>query len=366
MAILFAGFIAPLLVTWLAFARLDAADDLVYWTLKNNAAYAANPIPWSEALQRFGSYVVPVVLVTLPLWWGAWRARHQHGSAYRDLLVALLIVTTVPALFVGWRFYPHYFIQFYGPLALAAAPWAEPLLRRPLRAPGWRLAAWSGFVLIVAAAVNVALYFGPWRVYREIDPVYRQIAARLEQDACHENATLFVWGHAPVFYYHARLAAASRFVVMAQARLTSYVSGNLASLRGDIEEGGAVVPEHWDWLFDDLSRRGTTYVLDAAPANIYRWNRYPLHNYPRLESWLANEFEKIDTVARVDIYRRKGCQATLTGPQERQETVRTAAQTAVLSTASTAMVAATNAQSRSRMYSMSDSTSRMIGVAMST
>ena len=241
-ALLLAGFVVPLVVTWLAFARVDAADDLIYWTLRNNAAYVANPIPWREAGERFGSNALPFFIVTLPLWWGAWRARHQHGSSYRDLLIVLLIATTVPAVFVGWRFFPHYFIQFYGPLALAAAPWAEPLLRRPLPAPGRRLAAWSAVVLVVATVVNIALYFGPWRVYREIDPIYRQIAARLERDACHDNATLFVWGHAPVFYYHARLAAASRFVVMAQARLTLYVSGNLTSLRGDIEEGGEVVP----------------------------------------------------------------------------------------------------------------------------
>jgi hypothetical protein len=34
---------------------------------------------------------------------------------------------------LGWRFFPHYFIQLYVPLALAAAPWLASVLVWPGR-----------------------------------------------------------------------------------------------------------------------------------------------------------------------------------------------------------------------------------------
>jgi len=58
---------------------------------------------------------------------------------------------------------------------------------------------------------------------------------------------------------------------------------------------------------DDLERRRATYIVDTAPAGIYRWNRYPLEDYPPLRDYVAKEFELVDEVAAVRLYRRVGC-----------------------------------------------------------
>jgi len=151
--------------------------------------------------------------------------------------------------------------------------------------------------------VNMNLYSGDRKVYRERDPVYERIANRLKRDPCHPRASLFVWGYAPAFYYYAGMRPASRFVVMGQARLTGYVSGNLGSLNKRSEG----VQQHWDWLMADLEKNHTTYVLDTAPAAIYRWNHFPLNRFPRLADYVAKNFERIDEIDEVVIYRRRHC-----------------------------------------------------------
>jgi hypothetical protein len=280
---------------------------LLYWTVGNNIAYTTRAIQPSEAAERFVSYAVPFALVTAPLWWGSWRLRANDETPDRRALMLALVVFAVPAAFLGFRFYPHYFVQLYVPLAIAAAPWLEaqlvPRVTRAGRlAAGWAVAMLAGFM-----AANAVLYLGGLRVYREIDPAFRNVARRLRADACAPGATMFVWGYAPAFYYYADLPIASRFAVMAQSRLTGYVSGNLASVRGETEPD-PVVSEHWDWLMTDLERRRATFIVDTAPAGTYRWDRYPVERYPRLRDYLAEHYDAVDTVDAVRIYRRRGCE----------------------------------------------------------
>ena len=59
----------------------------------------------------------------------------------------------------------------------------------------------------------------------------------------------------------------------------------------------------------DLERTRATYVLDTAPARLYRWDRYPLRDYPRLDRYVAEGYERIDEISRVRVYRRRGCAA---------------------------------------------------------
>ena len=59
----------------------------------------------------------------------------------------------------------------------------------------------------------------------------------------------------------------------------------------------------------DLERTRATYILDTAPAGLYRWNRYPLRDYPRLDHYVAESYDLVDEVSRVRIYRRRGCAA---------------------------------------------------------
>ena len=305
-AAVIAGFLLPLLAVWAWFATRGGAEALVHWTIRNNLAYTANPIAVSEAIERAVSYFVPFLLVTTPLWLASGRLPSSDEPSYRRVLISSVVVLSLPAALLGFRFYPHYFIQLYVPLALAAAPWLDAQWRPAMTRAGRAVTAWTIAMVVGFTIANAALYFGGLRVYRELDPAYQQVAGRLRADRCASQATMFVWGYAPPFYYYADMPAASRFVVMAQSRLTPYVSGNRQSLRGGFD-AGQVVPRNWDWLMDDLERNRATYIIDTAPAGIYGWNQFPIDDYPRLRRYLDANYELLDVVRRVRIFRRRGC-----------------------------------------------------------
>jgi hypothetical protein len=304
------GWSLPLVAAWGWFRAQGGEQAMAYWLVTGNLRYAANPIRLDEAGERALANLLPFVIVTVPLWWAAWQGRRCDEPGYRKALAVAVLAASVPPAFVGFRFFPHYFIQLYVPLALAAAPWLEAsVTSRPMPRRGRILAAWTIALLLGAMATNTALYFGGGRVYQETDPVYGRVAERLRADPCAPDATLFVWGYGPPFYYQSRLPPATRFAVMVQSRLTPYVPGNRRSRRRLREaDPGAVVPAHWDLLMSDLERRRATFVVDAAPSGLYGWDAFPIDDYPRLRDYLARDFEFVDTIDGVRVYRRAGCQ----------------------------------------------------------
>ena len=58
----------------------------------------------------------------------------------------------------------------------------------------------------------------------------------------------------------------------------------------------------------DLEHNKPTYILDTAPAGIYRWNRYPIQDYRRLWSFVQQGYELVDNVDDVHVYRRRSCE----------------------------------------------------------
>jgi hypothetical protein len=306
-----AGFAIPLAAAWLWFAARDAARELLFWTILHNLRYAANPIPLLEAAERAASYLLPFLLVTAPLWWATARSRGAFGSAHRERLVLALLACAVPCTFAGLRFFPHYFVQLYLPLALGAAPWTAEAVRRPLAGAGRLALAWALAALAVATAANAWLYSGRSRVYQETAPVFRDVAERLRRDTCYGRGPLFVWGFAPQFYVESALPPGSRFIVP-QASLSGYVPGNRATRSGGFDELGLVSQADWDQLMADLEARRPAFVLDTAPANLHEWSRYPLRDFPRLDGFVRSGYDAVAIVDGVWVWRRRGCE-TRTG-----------------------------------------------------
>jgi len=306
LALLGAGVGLPLAGCAAVFQALGAGDELVYWTLTHNIGYAANPIPPGEAFERACSYLLPFLVVTAPLWWAAWRSRRLFDSRHARLLVASLVALSIPAAFVGFRFFPHYFIQLYLPLALAAAPWVAVALRSPRSGPARVFVGWTLTVLVGFTLANLLFYRGPVRVYAETSPLYRKVASRLGDDPCFGGGSLFVWGYAPQLYAEAGLPRASRFVVP-QASLTGYVPGNRASRSGEVDTRSLIREEHWDLLMADLERSRPAFVLDTAPAGLFGWDRYPTRDFPRLDRFLRSRYRAVAAVDGVWIWRREGC-----------------------------------------------------------
>jgi hypothetical protein len=165
----------------------------------------------------------------------------------------------------------------------------------------WAFALWAAVLLAGFTAANGYLYLCRDDVYTETRPAFARVAARLREDRCFGEGSLFVWGWAPMFYTETRLPPASRFILVGFS-LVGYVSGNRAATAGE----GLVSAQHWDWLLDDLAKRRPTYVLDTAGARLGRWG-FPLEERRLLAAFVAASYESLDVVDHVRIYRRRGC-----------------------------------------------------------
>jgi hypothetical protein len=300
LGLLAAGAALPPLLAWSVFASLGAGEAFLYWNWTHNVAYTVHPASAGEAGERALAYLLPFLLVTLPLWWASARSRRALGS-YAATLVAALLASSLLAAVPGLRLYPHYFVPLYFPLALGAAPWVAEHVRPRMGRAARVFVGWAAAILAGFTVANAYLYRVRSDVYVETRPAFRRVADRLRGDRCFGEGPLFVWGWAPMFYTETRLPPASRFLLVGFS-LVGYVSAN----RDPIAGAGLRNPRHWDWLLDDLTRNRPTYVLDTAAARLGRW-RFPLEDERRLADFVAASYEPLDVVDGVRLYRRRGC-----------------------------------------------------------
>ncbi len=305
---LLAGTAAPLLATWGFFALRGEAAQLIYWTLTYNFRYAQQPMAIGEVLLRFLKYFVPFLAATLGLWLWLPRAarlltRHQQVTTWGLLLASL------PIAFIGFRMYPHYFVPFYVPLALATGPWFAELFRPPWSRLAKLMLGYALASLLCFSAANGVLYLSGHEFrWEEHKSIYRRVAQVMKSDACFAGASMFSWGPGPMFVYPAQLPSASRFVGP-YATICGYVPGNWAIRSGKTKAVRIINPEHWDQLMADLASGPATYFLDASKA-FANWREFPLENYPRMAKFVADNYQLVANVDGVRILRWKSCRFT--------------------------------------------------------
>ncbi len=318
LAALATGFAVPLVATWSVFMALGGLEGFVYWNVTHNVMYLENPTTAQEVLRRLIDRLLPFLVVTIVLWWGWIRSASLVASRYWTCLISGLILTSLAAGFLGWRFFPHYFVQLYVPLAVGAAPWVEDIVRRPIRTAGWVVSGYTMLVFGAFTAANAVRYLRP-AALDDVDAASHLVANRLHADRCYQGASLFVWGSEPLFYYHSGLPVASRFF-FPEFPLVNYVSGNPAATSRHFRHVSRRHrrrwyrrQRHWNWLMADLKRNEPTYILDMAPATFSRWQDFPLEDYPWLERFVRTRYESLGSIHGVDLYRQRDCAPLLPG-----------------------------------------------------
>src|SRR5262249_59686392 len=153
-------------------------------TLGCNPPLAETPIPAGAALPRAGRGLLPFLAATAPLWWAWLRAKDLPPASYERRLVAALLVVSVPSAFLGLRFFPHYFIQLYVPLALGAAPWVARAFTAPLVPSARRFAAATVVLFAGFTATSLYLFHLRQDTYEETSPRLSEAAAWLPADRC--------------------------------------------------------------------------------------------------------------------------------------------------------------------------------------
>jgi hypothetical protein len=299
-----AGLLIPVAATVSVFAAAGGIEGFFYWNVTHNIGYVLNPTTTRDALERGVGQLLPFLGVTSVLWLGL-AGSFSEQSRYWKILVGGLIASSFAASMIGLRFFPHYFVQLYVPLAIGAAPWLAALFVWPLSRAATAVAVYT-LAVFVAFTTSNTLRFVVSRP--SLNTTSLRVAARLRSDACYENgASMFVWGSAPIFYYHAELPLASRFF-FPEFPLVPLYAGNRRSTE---RHARPIVRDrrgrHWRWLMADLRQNLPTYILDTAPAHVKMWEYFPLHDYPQLERFVRRRYEPIESIDGVQIYRRRDC-----------------------------------------------------------
>ena len=306
------GWISPIALASLVFLMAGSHAAYLRWVWLINVQHVSAPVSPGEALLRFTTMGLPLVLASSPLWFLAfWPDRGRLAepqlaspkpSARGLFLIAAFVVTLLPA-FLGFRLFGHYFlpahyflVQLAGPRFLHA--WARP------GAPRW-LAAVALAPGVVFSLLNPFLYAPRQGVAPVTRPLYRELGELLRKRPC--PGPLFVWGYAPQIYAYSERRPASRYVLPIEP-ITGYVSGNERFERGALSPKFHVSAERRAELLADLRRTPPGYVVDFSSTEIDHWNRFPLSTFPELEQLIGSGFRNLGRFAGgATVYESRAC-----------------------------------------------------------
>jgi hypothetical protein len=309
-----AAFALPLLAAAAVFALRGSFDDFFYWNVTHNVLYSNNPMPAADKLYRFARYLLPFALVQLPLVLFALGGRKLLVFRDRVIFETALYLSLVP-VFMGFRFFGHYFLQIMLPLSMLAAPAVE----RAAVFANRRASLLAAYLAVLFLGWNIATlgsYRGGWLRVEEKDPrideLTRYVAASplcvQGRGTKEPRKALFVWGYAPVIYSElfeaCGLLPASRFA-LPQASLSGYIPGNHTSWREGFQKQEVIIPQHRKLLMADLERNRPDIIIDTSPAGFHRWDRYPLNDFPELDEFVHDRYSLKSDVEGFRVYERK-------------------------------------------------------------
>jgi len=289
-----AGFLAALAlaVGWLW--RGGGLAAAVFW-LKFNFAYIEVGTSLRELIVRFalrGGLVIGSAAILYGLGLAAVVAARR--DPFVRFTTGWLLVSGV-AVFVGGRFFGHYFHQLTAPLAVLAAPAAARLWDRRRAVVGVAIG------LPALAYLALGVLHGPlmeW--YGEPDPDYGRVVAWLDG---HGPGGLCVWGNSPVLYFEAERPLGCRFAFANY--LTGASPATATQTDATVDSSRNIVPEAWLMLERDLDTRQPRFIVDGSPGNVAFYGKYPPAKFPRLARVLDCAYEAQAEVAGMRIYRRR-------------------------------------------------------------
>ena len=288
-------------IAWL-WIRGSATDAWFWFSFNFPYIHAgSNGSMFQRMLVRAGFVVVAAApLYTLAV---AALTNPQHrGSPFRQLAIAWLAVSAA-GVFVGGRFFGHYFHQVTAPLAVIAGPAAVQLWDRRR----------AGFVAALAIPAALFLVLGiihdrAMTAAGEPDPDYASVVRWLDQHGAPTDA-ICIWGNSPVLYFEADRPLGCRFVF---ANYLTGLSPATSTQQGaDAATWKQIVPQAWDMLEADLATRQPMFIIDASVGDVDSYGEYPPRNFPRLATILERRYVPEAVVSGMRIFRRRSSLTSL-------------------------------------------------------
>ena len=253
---------------------------------------------WGRAVGRTAVYI----LATLPLWWAAINQLRLRMPGVASPYSALLwgwVLTSIPAITVGGRFFGHYFIQVLPPLCIIAgaqfAVWRH----------SWKSKLVVGFAILSAVgwmvprifADEIAVRFGFHGLKRE-----RAVATYIKEHLP-KGEKIFVWGVAPSIYFLSGSDPATR--LLWADLLTGRAPGLIETQKGATDTSGSIDKKSWDDLNSDFEKYLPYYIVDTSSGDLRDYAKFPILSYPIMRNIVSGRYTVEATIEGVNIYRRR-------------------------------------------------------------
>lgn len=200
-------------------------------------------------------------------------------------LLAWLLLSAAGSASAG-RIHPHYYIQSYPALALAAGWFLGGVARRAL-APDARRAVRVLAVLVLAAAGwNLVSHPIRGRARPGFAPDAAIPPATFVAELTRPTDRIFVWGLYPDFYVHAGRAPASRYIY------TSFQTGVQPgrNTTPDEDTSDDSVPGATSALVAELARTLPVAFVDSSVGPQRLYEKYPLWRFPALDAFVRTHY----------------------------------------------------------------------------
>jgi hypothetical protein len=229
------------------------------------------------------------LVVLLPF---AWKHRRD------DIDLWLWLGSGLVAVSVGFRFFPHYYLQLIPPLTLLAVRGLDSMSTQ-VRKPALVAVA-------VLAVASTTFFLVP--AFTQGETRDTEIALDVARYVAHHTAPgqrVLVWGQAPEVYWASGRLPATRFAT------TGFVTGATGGRPPDRVGSRYAVPGAAADFSEDLRRNPPALIADMSTADQRHARFYPPSHYPVFQRFLdAGGWHRVASVDGVAILRP--------GPEARQ------------------------------------------------
>jgi Dolichyl-phosphate-mannose-protein mannosyltransferase len=269
-------------------AILFGPHDFFFWVFSGNRGYLDVGGAFGYALElgarQTGWFLLgsAALLVLLPC---AWKHRRED----RDLW--LWLASGVVAVAIGFRFFPHYYLQLVPPLTLLAVRGLDSIsLKVRTR--------WLVAVALLAVATTAFFLVPAFTSGETRDTTIALDVARYVEHHTAPGQRILVWGQAPEVYWASDRRPATRFAT------TGFVTGATGGRPPDRVGGQYAVPGATADFSDDLRRHPPALIADMSTADQRHAHFYPPSRFPGFQRYLdAGGWHRVATVDGVAILR---------------------------------------------------------------
>ncbi len=275
--------------------------DFLYWGIGFNTHYIGQGLGAREAalrlLRRSLEGILPALLVWLLAIWSVVR----EGS-YKGLL-GFWLLASLAAMFLGGRFFGHYFLQPLAPLAVLAGLEMPRLWELTTRSRVLRILLLIGLVIPGGIFFTLAVRREQLlRIVNEREPDYASVGRRV-QELTRPTDTIFVWTNSPQIYYYAHRTPGTRFT------FCNYQTGQSPATPAEEDPAVDTTPymvlPAWEMLMADLETNRPKMFVDATHAHFDDFGKSPLEKFPRLAQWVWDHYDLVDQVKGVRLFQLK-------------------------------------------------------------